>query len=59
MRQKRQTRQMLRMTTKKQTTQRAELHMWRMKEQQGETEPGRTDEALQRCMKRASIIQQL
>lgn len=32
---------------------------WRMKEQRGETEPGRSDEALQRSMKRASIIQQL
>ena len=30
-----------------------------MKEQRGETEPGRSDEALQRSMKRASIIQQL
>lgn len=33
--------------------------MWRMKEQRGETEPGRTDEALQRSMRRACIIQQL
>lgn len=53
------TRQMLSRSTKKQTTHWAELHMWRMKEQQGETEPGRTEEALQRYAKRASIIQQL
>lgn len=31
----------------------------RMKEQRGETKPGRSDEALQRSMKRTSIIQHL
>lgn len=31
----------------------------RMREQRGETGPGRSDGALQRSMKRASIIQQL
>lgn len=42
-------------------THQAELPVeeWRMKEQRGETGPGRSDGALQRSMRRASIIQQL
>lgn len=54
--------QMLRRTSgEDELTSHAELPMEerRMKEQRGETELGRSDEALQRSMKRASIIQQL
>lgn len=55
------TRELTRTTGEDEEANHAELPMEerRMKEQRGETEPGRSDEALQRSMKRASIIQQL